>query len=59
LREAGPLRPAAKTERAVSIEAAGPGKGDTEMKWAKPVVTEVCLGMEVTSYDSAELPPEF
>jgi coenzyme PQQ precursor peptide PqqA len=29
------------------------------MKWAKPVVTEVCLGMEVTSYDSAELPPEF
>ena len=28
------------------------------MKWAKPVVTEVCVGMEVTSYESADLPPE-
>jgi coenzyme PQQ precursor peptide PqqA len=25
------------------------------MKWAKPVVTEVCVGMEVTSYESAEI----
>lgn len=29
------------------------------MKWAKPVVTEICVGMEVTSYESADLPPEF
>ena len=25
------------------------------MKLAKPVVTEVCVGMEVTSYESAEI----
>jgi coenzyme PQQ precursor peptide PqqA len=29
------------------------------MKWAKPSVVEICVGMEVTSYESAELPPEF
>jgi coenzyme PQQ precursor peptide PqqA len=25
------------------------------MKWATPVVSEVCVGMEVTSYESAEI----
>jgi coenzyme PQQ precursor peptide PqqA len=25
------------------------------MKWLKPVIQEVCVGMEVTSYDSAEI----
>ncbi|GJD95345.1 pyrroloquinoline quinone precursor peptide PqqA [Methylobacterium iners] len=25
------------------------------MKWSTPVVQEVCVGMEVTSYDSAEI----
>jgi coenzyme PQQ precursor peptide PqqA len=25
------------------------------MKWAKPVVRETCVGMEVTSYESAEI----
>ena len=29
------------------------------MKWAKPSVVEICVGMEVTSYELAELPPEF
>jgi coenzyme PQQ precursor peptide PqqA len=29
------------------------------MKWARPIVMEVCVGMEVTSYESADLPPEF
>lgn len=29
------------------------------MKWAKPSVLEICVGMEVTSYESADLPPEF
>ena len=29
------------------------------MKWAAPVVSEICVGMEVTSYDSADLPVEF
>lgn len=29
------------------------------MSWAKPIVTEICVGMEVTSYESADLPPEF
>jgi coenzyme PQQ precursor peptide PqqA len=26
------------------------------MAWSKPVVTEVCVGMEVTSYESADFP---
>jgi coenzyme PQQ precursor peptide PqqA len=25
------------------------------MKWAAPVVSEICVGMEVTSYESAEI----
>ncbi|WP_046865704.1 pyrroloquinoline quinone precursor peptide PqqA [Microvirga massiliensis] len=25
------------------------------MKWLKPAVREFCVGMEVTSYDSAEI----
>lgn len=25
------------------------------MKWTAPVVREVCVGMEVTSYESAEI----
>ena len=25
------------------------------MNWSAPVVQEVCVGMEVTSYDSAEI----
>ena len=25
------------------------------MSWVAPVVTEICVGMEVTSYDSADL----
>lgn len=25
------------------------------MKWSTPVVQEVCVGMEVTSYESAEI----
>jgi coenzyme PQQ precursor peptide PqqA len=25
------------------------------MKWAKPSVREYCVGMEVTSYESAEI----
>ena len=27
------------------------------MKWLKPTVREYCVGMEVTSYESADLPP--
>ena len=29
------------------------------MKWAKPSVCEMCVGMEVTSYESAEIDPFF
>ncbi len=29
------------------------------MNWIAPVVVEICVGMEVTSYDSADLPVEF
>jgi coenzyme PQQ precursor peptide PqqA len=25
------------------------------MKWAAPIVSEICVGMEVTSYESAEI----
>ena len=25
------------------------------MKWSAPVVQEICVGMEVTSYESAEI----
>jgi coenzyme PQQ precursor peptide PqqA len=31
--------------------------GGKAMKWATPVVREVCIGMEVTSYESAEIDP--
>ena len=27
------------------------------MKWSRPVVAEFCVGMEVTSYESAEIDP--
>lgn len=27
------------------------------MTWETPIVVEVCIGMEVTSYESADLPP--
>jgi coenzyme PQQ precursor peptide PqqA len=29
------------------------------MTWSKPVIREYCVGMEVTSYDSAEIDPLF
>ena len=29
------------------------------MNWVAPVVEEICVGMEVTSYDSADLAVEF
>ncbi len=28
------------------------------MKWAKPQVQEICVGMEVTSYESADIDPD-
>jgi coenzyme PQQ precursor peptide PqqA len=28
------------------------------MKWLKPKVQEYCVGMEVTSYESAEIEPD-
>jgi coenzyme PQQ precursor peptide PqqA len=27
------------------------------MAWETPIVEEICVGMEVTSYESADLPP--
>lgn len=29
------------------------------MAWMAPTVNEICVGMEVTSYDSADLPVDF
>ena len=30
---------------------------EDDMKWTKPSVREMCVGMEVTSYESAEIDP--
>jgi coenzyme PQQ precursor peptide PqqA len=32
---------------------------ETAMNWVAPIVEEICVGMEVTSYESADLPVEF
>jgi coenzyme PQQ precursor peptide PqqA len=32
-------------------------QGGYSMKWLKPTVREYCVGMEVTSYESAEIDP--
>ena len=29
------------------------------MSWIAPVIEEICVGMEVTSYDSADISVEF
>jgi coenzyme PQQ precursor peptide PqqA len=29
------------------------------MNWVAPIVEEICVGMEVTSYDSADITVEF
>lgn len=29
--------------------------GGNEMAWTTPVIVEVCVGMEITSYESAEI----
>ena len=29
------------------------------MSWVAPIVEEICVGMEVTSYESADLTVEF
>ena len=34
---------------------AGNNQQELDMAWTTPVVTEVCIGMEVTSYESAEI----
>jgi coenzyme PQQ precursor peptide PqqA len=36
-----------------------PSGEETAMAWVAPIVEEICVGMEVTSYDSADLPVEF
>jgi coenzyme PQQ precursor peptide PqqA len=28
---------------------------ETPMAWTTPVIVEVCVGMEITSYESAEI----
>ncbi len=30
-------------------------EANTDMTWTTPIITEVCIGMEVTSYMSAEI----
>jgi coenzyme PQQ precursor peptide PqqA len=32
---------------------------ERNMKWSKPVIREYCVGMEVTSYESADIDPLF
>jgi coenzyme PQQ precursor peptide PqqA len=40
-----------------SHRASGPlhGKQEFQMAWSAPIVSEICVGMEVTSYESAEI----
>lgn len=33
----------------------GPDEEETVMTWSSPVIVEVCVGMEITSYESAEI----
>ncbi|PPD45755.1 MAG: pyrroloquinoline quinone precursor peptide PqqA [Methylocystis sp.] len=33
----------------------GPVQEEITMIWSSPVIVEVCVGMEVTSYSSAEI----
>jgi coenzyme PQQ precursor peptide PqqA len=30
-------------------------KAEANMTWTTPIITEICIGMEVTSYLSAEI----
>ncbi len=32
---------------------------ERNMNWVAPIVTEICVGMEVTSYDSADIDVSF
>ena len=32
---------------------------ESAMNWIAPIVEEICVGMEVTSYDSADISVEF
>jgi coenzyme PQQ precursor peptide PqqA len=34
-------------------------KRETDMNWVAPIVEEICVGMEVTSYDSADIDVAF
>jgi coenzyme PQQ precursor peptide PqqA len=55
------LEPGASNAVSTSYEALSglSEKGRNIMKWSKPVIREYCVGMEVTSYDSAEIDPLF
>jgi coenzyme PQQ precursor peptide PqqA len=54
------LRDAAKAQRLQTRNKAGRGArfrvptGGNTMAWTTPVIVEVCVGMEITSYESAE-----
>jgi coenzyme PQQ precursor peptide PqqA len=37
------------------VVATGPVQEEMVMIWSSPVIVEVCVGMEVTSYTSAEI----
>jgi coenzyme PQQ precursor peptide PqqA len=36
-------------------ERASSSNGGSDMAWTAPVIVEVCVGMEITSYESAEI----
>ncbi|ATQ67119.1 MULTISPECIES: pyrroloquinoline quinone precursor peptide PqqA [Methylosinus] len=36
-------------------ERANSSNGGSDMAWTAPVIVEVCVGMEITSYESAEI----
>ncbi|WP_370631329.1 pyrroloquinoline quinone precursor peptide PqqA [Methylosinus sp. Sm6] len=37
------------------LERANSSNGGSDMAWTAPVIVEVCVGMEITSYESAEI----
>ena len=57
--EALELEPAesegARTSDVLQLESLVSEQEESYMTWTAPVIVEVCVGMEVTSYESAEI----
>jgi coenzyme PQQ precursor peptide PqqA len=54
LRTRGGQRPFRVEQAGCSLGLSFPTE-ETTMAWTTPVIVEVCVGMEITSYESAEI----